>query len=114
MTEAGDVNIGIAAATGLLVLFGAGLAATGSIGLLRLPSFYQRVHATTLGTTLGMGCVLIASMLFFSVRETRLVIHELLIAAVMVVTTPISLMLLVRAALYRDRREGSPEVPPPD
>jgi multicomponent K+:H+ antiporter subunit G len=77
-------------------------------------SFYQRVHATTLGTTLGMGCVLIASMLFFSVRETRFVIHELLIAAVMVVTTPISLMLLVRATLYRDRREGSPEVPPPD
>jgi multicomponent K+:H+ antiporter subunit G len=40
------------------------------------------------------------------------VIHELLIAAVMVITTPISLMLLVRAALYRDRREGSTEVPP--
>ena len=48
----------------------------------------------------------------FSAQQTRLVVHELLIAAFMVVTTPISLMLLVRASLYRDRREGSSEVPP--
>ena len=65
------------------------------------------------GTTLGIGCILLASMLFFSVLQTRLVLHELLIAVFMVVTTPVTLMLLARAALYRDRREGSDEVPPP-
>jgi hypothetical protein len=42
----------------------------GSIGLLRLRSFYERVHAPTLGTTLGIGCILLASMLFFSVVQT--------------------------------------------
>jgi multicomponent K+:H+ antiporter subunit G len=57
--------------------------------------------------------VLLASMLFFSVLQTRLVLHELLIAVLMVVTTPVTLMLLARAALYRDRQEGCDEVPPP-
>jgi multicomponent K+:H+ antiporter subunit G len=112
MTHGGDVALPVAIVTGVLLLLGAGLAATGSLGLLRLRSFYQRVHATTLGTTLGMGCILIASMLYFSVLQTRLVIHEVLIAVFMVITTPISLMLLVRASLFRDRREGSSEVPP--
>ena len=52
-------------------------------------------------------------MLFFSVLQTRLVLHEMLIAVLMVVTTPVTLMLLARAALYRDRSEGCDEVPPP-
>ena len=98
--------------TALLLLIGAGLTLTGSLGLLRLASFYKRVHAPTLGTTLGIGCVLLASMLFFSVLETRPVLHELLITVFVVVTTPVTLMLLARAALYKDRSEGSPEVPP--
>ena len=112
MTDAGDLPLWVALPVALLLVLGAGLALTGSIGLVRLRSFYDRVHAPTLGTTLGIGCVLLASMLFFSVSQTRFVLHEILIAAFMVVTTPVTLMLLARAALYRDRREGSTEVPP--
>ena len=100
-------------AVALLLLLGAGLTLIGSIGLLRLRSFYERVHAPTLGTTLGIGCVLLASMLFFSVLQTRLVLHEVLIAAFMVITTPVTLMLLARAALYRDRRSEVPHPPSP-
>nr|WP_246523338.1 monovalent cation/H(+) antiporter subunit G [Neoroseomonas eburnea] len=95
-----------------LLLLGAGLALAGSIGLVRLRSFYDRMHAPTLGTTLGIGCVLLASMLCFSILQSRLVLHEILIAAFMVITTPVTLMLLARAAVYRDRQEGSREVPP--
>jgi multicomponent K+:H+ antiporter subunit G len=113
MTHAADLPAWAALPTALLLLLGAGLTLTGSLGLLRLGSFYDRIHAPTLGTTLGIGCVLIASMVFFSVLQTRPVLHEVLIAALMVVTTPVTLMLLARAALYRDRREGSDEVPPP-
>jgi multicomponent K+:H+ antiporter subunit G len=51
--------------TALLVLLGAGLALTGSLGLLRLGSFYERVHAPTLGATLGTGCIVAASILCF-------------------------------------------------
>jgi multicomponent K+:H+ antiporter subunit G len=113
MTNAADLPAWAALPIALLLLLGAGLTLTGSLGLLRLGSFYDRIHAPTLGTTLGIGCVLLASMLFFSVLQTRLVLHELLIAVLMVVTTPVTLMLLARAALYRDRREGCDAVPPP-
>jgi multicomponent K+:H+ antiporter subunit G len=89
-----------------LVLAGALLVFFGSLGLLTLKTFYERVHPPTMGTTLGTGLVLIGSMVFFTVQESRPVLHELVIAAFMTVTTPVTYMLLVRAALYRDRSEG--------
>nr|MCV4206278.1 monovalent cation/H(+) antiporter subunit G [Roseomonas sp. SXEYE001] len=95
----------------ILVLAGASLALIGSVGLLRLRSFYERVHAPTLGTSMGMACVLLASMIVFSALQVRPVLHELLIAVFMLVTTPVTLMLLARASLYRDRAEGNDEVP---
>ena len=91
----------------LLLLLGTSLTLTGSLGLLRLGNFYQRVHAPTLGATLGAGCVLIASMIFFSVLQTRPVVHEVLITVFATVTTPVTLMVLVRAAIHRDRWEGN-------
>lgn len=113
MSHAADLPLWAAVPVALLLLVGAALGLTGSIGLLRLRSFYERVHAPTLGTTLGIGSILLASMLFFSVMQTRFVLHEILITVFMVVTTPVTLMLLARAALHRDRAEGSPDVPPP-
>jgi len=91
----------------LLLLFGTGLSLTGALGLLRLGNFYQRVHAPTLGATLGAGCVLLASMIFFSILQTRPIVHEVLIAVFVTVTTPVTLMVLVRAAAHRDRSEGT-------
>lgn len=93
-------------AAGILIVLGATLALSGSLGLLRLKSFYERVHPPTMGTTLGTGLILIGSMLHFSVLEGRPVVHEILIGALMTVTTPVTYMLLVRAALHRDRAEG--------
>jgi multicomponent K+:H+ antiporter subunit G len=90
-----------------LLLLGSGLTLLGTIGLVRFKTFYERVHAPTLGTTGGAGAILIASMLVFSVLQSRLVLHELLITAFVTVTTPVTLMLLARAAIYRDRTEGS-------
>ena len=82
--------------------------------LLRFGSFYERVHAPTLGTTLGIGCVLARlDAVLLGAADSRLVLHEVLIAVLMVITTPVTLMLLVRAAIYRDRREGNVDVPPP-
>lgn len=96
----------------LFVLAGAGLTLIGALGLVKLKTFYERVHAPTLGTTLGIGCLLLASMLFFTVTQGRPVLHEVLIGIFISLTTPVSLMLLARAALYRDRREKLPDVPP--
>jgi multicomponent K+:H+ antiporter subunit G len=101
--------------TALFVLVGAGLTLIGAVGLLRLPDFYQRMHAPTLGTTLGTGAILIASMIFFSALGTRPVLHEILIAAFVTVTTPVTYIFLIRATRHRDvsgRRPESPEGPP--
>lgn len=94
--------------TAALVLAGAFITLIGSLGLLRLETFYARVHAPTLGTTLGAGSILIASMLFFSVLQTRFVLHEILISLFVTLTTPVTLMLLTRAAMLRDQAEGNP------
>lgn len=99
-------------AAALLVLAGALLAFLGSLGLVRLKTFYERVHPPTMGTTLGTGLVLLGSMLHFSSLESRPVVHEILIGVFMTLTTPVTYMLLVRAALYRDRAEGRRAEPP--
>ncbi len=111
MIQAPDLPLWAALIVGLLVLFGAAITLIGTLGLLRLGSFYERVHAPTLGTTLGTGCILIASMICFSVLQSRPMVHEILIALFVTLTTPVTLMLLARAALYRDRSEGETSVP---
>ena len=105
MTHAAQLPMWIAVVTAVLVVAGAALALVGSFGLLRLGSFYERVHAPTMGATLGSGLVLAASMLLFSALESRPVVHEVVIVLMMIVTTPVTFMLLVRAALHRDRAE---------
>jgi len=95
----------------VLMLLGALFAFVGSLGLLRLKNFYQRVHAPTLGTTLGTFFMLAGSITCFSVLHGRPIFYEILIGVFLTLTTPITLMLLVRAALYRDREEGSTDVP---
>jgi multicomponent K+:H+ antiporter subunit G len=109
MMDAAAVPPFIAAVVALLVLVGAALALVGSFGLLRLPTFYERVHPPTMGATLGAGFTLAASVLLFSVLASRPVLHEIIIAVFMVVTTPVTYMLLVRAAVLRDpgRRENA-------
>jgi multicomponent K+:H+ antiporter subunit G len=85
----------------LLLVAGGLLSLIGSLGLLRLPDFYARLHAPTMGTTLGTGCVLLASMLVTSALLHRAVIHEILIAVFMVLSAPVTAMLLIRAAVAR-------------
>ena len=114
MNSADDLPMWAAVVVSVCLLGGAVLVLTGAIGLVRLQSFYQRVHAPTLGTTLGMGLIITSSIIFFSVTRDRLILHEVLIAVFLTLTTPISLMLVVRAALYRDRQAGDETVPPID
>ena len=88
---------------GVLLIVGGLLVVIGSLGLLRMPDFYARMHPPTLGTTLGTGCVLIASMLVSSAVAGRPVIHEVLITLFLVMTTPVSAMTLMTAAIARTR-----------
>ena len=111
MTHAGALPAWAALLTAFLVLVGAGLTLLGAIGTLRFGSFFERVHAPTLGTSWGTGAIVLASIVCFSALGSRPVANELLIGVFITVTTPVTLMLLARAALYRDRSEGNPAVP---
>ena len=96
-----------AAVPAAILLIAAGLlAAIGTYGLLRLPDFFKRMHPPAMGSTLGAGCVLLASILVSSAAAGRPVVHALLITLFIVITAPVTSMLLARAALYRRERRA--------
>jgi multicomponent K+:H+ antiporter subunit G len=94
-----------------LVLAGAGFALIGSWGLAKFSDFLKRLHGPTKATTLGVGCLLIASSLWFSVMQSSVSLHELLITLFLFLTAPVSAHLLVKAALKLD---PSLRPPPPE
>ncbi len=48
----------------VFLVFGAFFMLVGSIGMVRLPDLFMRLHAPTKSSTLGLGSFLIASMIF--------------------------------------------------
>jgi len=97
----------LAIAITFLALAGSVMTLLGSIGLVRFKNFYERVHAPTLGSTCGMASIVIAAVLFYSFVEGALTLKPLLIGIFLTVTTPVTLVILARAAIYRDRVEGN-------
>jgi len=84
-----------------VLLMGGGIfLLVGSVGLARLPDFLMRLHAPTKATTLGIGMLLIASMIIFSVRDGALSVHELMITVFIFITAPISAHMLAKVALH--------------
>lgn len=83
----------------LFLLIGAGFALIGSLGLAWLPDFYTRLHGPTKATTLGVGGMLIASMIYFSAKG-ELSLHELLITLFLFITAPVSAHMMSKAALH--------------
>jgi multicomponent K+:H+ antiporter subunit G len=93
-----------------LALFGAGFALVGSWALVRLGDFGKRLHGPTKASTLGVGCVLIASMLWFGITAAPS-LHELLITLFLFFTAPVSAQLLMKAAMKLDRSLEPPAPP---
>ena len=87
--------------TAVLAVAGAAFAAIGSFGLVRLPTFFQRIHAPTLGATMGTWCMTLATTLYFSVQGASLFLHALLVGFFVALSTPIMTIFLMRAALFR-------------
>ena len=114
MIEAPDLPLWAALVVGFLLLAGAVVTLIGSLGLLRLKTFFNRIHPPTLGSSLGMALIVLASIVCFSTLRSRPSVHEILIAIFVTMTTPVTFMLLARAALYRDRHENHREIPPED
>ena len=94
-----------------LVFGGALIALLGSLGLWRLKSYFERVHAPSIIATMGCWLIMHATWIYFSVSGQGFVMHSVLIAIFVAVTVPITTIFLMRAALFRARRAGEP-VPP--
>lgn len=95
------------------LLVGAAFALIGSIGLMRLPDFYLRLHGPAKATTLGVGGIIIGSVIFFSTQGDGLSLHELLIALFLFITAPVSAHIVAKAALHLkldavERTRGKP------
>jgi multicomponent K+:H+ antiporter subunit G len=82
----------------------------GSYGLIKLKDTVQRLHAPTKATTLGVGGVLIASMIFFYADTGHLSVHELLISLFLFLTAPITANFIAKAYMARNLR--SRDLPP--
>lgn len=82
----------------LLVLSGTALSALSSLGLLRLPDVYNRAHATTKSTTLGILSILTGAFVYFWAKH-GVVNFRLLLGIVFVfLTAPISGHFIIRSA----------------
>jgi len=88
----------------LLVLIGAFFTLVGSIGLFKLPDFFMRLHGPTKATTLGVGGILLASALYFSISQS-LSLHEVLVTLFLFITAPVSAHLMAKSALHIELRQ---------
>lgn len=92
----------IEALVAALLLLGAFFLFVGSLALAKLPDFMRRLHGPTTTSTLGIGAILIASMLYFLVVDGNPSVHELLITVFLFLTTPVTAHMLSKAFILRD------------
>ena len=84
----------------ILLILGGLFVLVGSIGLLRLKDIYVRLHAPTKATTLGLGGILLGSMVYMFFHNGYLGINELLITLFLVITAPVTAHILAKVALH--------------
>ena len=73
----------------------------GSFGLIKLTDPMRRLHAPTKATTVGVGSVLIASVLYFYVDQNIVSWQELLIVLFLFATSPITANFLSKVYLHQ-------------
>ena len=107
-----STNSWLEAVVSVLVLIGAVFTLIGSLGLLRMPDFFTRLHGPSKATTIGIGSLLLASALFMSCRGGGLSLHEFLISLFIAITSPVGSHLLAKAARHRRLRGAEGWVEP--
>jgi multicomponent K+:H+ antiporter subunit G len=88
-----------------LILAGSFFLLVGSYGLAKLPTLIQRLHAPTKASTLGVGGLLLASMLHGWATLGRFSAQELLITLFLFLTAPVTAHMLAKVRLLRSRAE---------
>lgn len=102
----------------VMIVLGAGFALVGSWGLVRLPTLMERLHGPTKATTLGLGGMLVGSVIFFQFDQGVWSAHELLISLFLFITAPIAANMIAKVHMHRIRSDqttlgpaGSPPAP---
>ena len=85
----------------LLLVLGSLFVLIGAFGLYRLPDFFMRLHGPTKATTLGVGAMVVASLVYFSATGDGLSLHELLISLFLFISAPVSAYMLAKAAVQQ-------------
>jgi multicomponent K+:H+ antiporter subunit G len=107
------MDLVVEAIVSVFLVVGAVFLFVGSYALIKLPDTMQRLHGPTKATTLGMGSLLVASMLYFWLLRGSPSIHELLITLFLFVTAPIGAHMIAKAHLYAVRAGRGTEQPRP-
>ena len=94
------------------IILGAFFVLVGSFGMIKLPNLMARLHGPSKATTLGVGGLLIASMIHFGALESRLSIQELLITFFLFITAPVTAHFIAKAHMHSDL--GPDALPKPD
>ncbi|MFN3819452.1 Na+/H+ antiporter subunit G [Blastomonas sp.] len=108
-----DLAIIVEILTSAMIVLGAGFALVGSWGLVRLPTLMERLHGPTKATTLGLGGMLVGSVLFFQLYQGKWSAHELLISLFLFITAPIAANMIAKVHLHRLRAGETNEIESP-
>lgn len=107
MTVIGSIVVAIA------LLMGAAFTLVGSYGLVKLDRPMSRLHAPTKAGTVGVGSIVLASMVYsFVIGEGSL--HEILILVFLFLTAPISAHFIAKVHIHKDCTAEDLPVPPAD
>ncbi|CUH86224.1 Multiple resistance and pH homeostasis protein G [Phaeobacter sp. CECT 5382] len=79
----------------------------GSFGLLKLDDPMSRLHAPTKATTLGVGGVLLASMVHGFTVEGHLSLHEVMITLFLFLTAPVTALFIAKVHIHRHQTPES-------
>jgi multicomponent K+:H+ antiporter subunit G len=104
----GEVTVAELLVSALIVL-GSAFALIGSWGLVRLPSLMERLHGPTKATTLGLGAMLVSSVIYFQLIRGEWTTHEMLVSVFLFITAPISANLIAKVHLHRLRQAETSE-----
>jgi multicomponent Na+:H+ antiporter subunit G len=88
-----------------LVVLGVFVMTVGVYGVIRMPDSYTKLHATSKAVFLGVISLCLSSVI---TGDPQIIFRVILIAAFLIVTTPISAFVIARAALLRGERMETP------
>jgi multicomponent K+:H+ antiporter subunit G len=106
MQLVGEILVSALIVTGAFFLF------VGSFGLAKLTDTMRRLHAPTKATTLGIGALLIASMVYFLLFHNLPTAHELMISLFLFLTAPVTANMVAKAHIFRHKNVQDEMTPP--